>query len=199
MIKLPEIQYITRNHSELSHAEQAELMFANGISWVQIRMKDATLQEVEQESIKALESAKKHKGVLIINDNVQLAKKIGAHGVHIGLNDCPANEAHQILGDDFIIGGTANTIDDVIKQVALGVDYVGLGPFRFTQTKKNLSPVLGISGYHEIVRELCEAKINIPIVGVGGITMSDIAEIKATGLSGVAMSKDLLEEVLKRR
>ena len=109
----------------------------------------------------------------ILNDRVELAALIGADGVHLGKNDMSPMEARSILGPQAIIGGTANTFDDILRLIDESVDYIGLGPFRFTSTKKNLSPVLGIEGYAHIFQLCKEHNINIPIVAIGGLDKSD--------------------------
>lgn len=193
------IQYITQDSEIISHAEQAKLMFKNGVSWVQIRMKNSSTEEFLAESKKAMAYAKQYNGTLIINDNVEICMQVGAHALHLGLNDMSINKAREIIGKDVIIGGTANTVVDVIKQVKRGADYVGLGPFRFTTTKKNLSPIIGLEGYKNIVSELKERNCNIPIFAVGGITMEDVELIKETGIHGVAISTSVLNAMLEKK
>jgi len=194
MCRVPKIQYITRDDAHLSHLEQAELMFRNGIEWVQIRMKNSSDEERVKTSAKAIKSAKKFGGKLIINDSLEIAREVGAHGIHLGLNDCSIRSAREVLGPDVIIGGTANTVDDILTQVKRGADYVGVGPFRFTETKKNLSPVIGLAGYKEIIKKLKQSGIQTPLVAVGGITINDIEKLIQLGLSGVAISGALLDE-----
>ena len=87
------------------------------------------------------------------------------------------SDARKILGNGYIIGGTANTLDDIERLIKEGVDYIGLGPFRYTETKKNLSPILGIGGYKKILTACKEKGYTIPIVAIGGITKNDIPEI----------------------
>ena len=128
----------------------------------------------------------------IIDDHVGLVKEIGADGVHLGKNDMPIADARKLRGKDFIIGATANTIDDVRVNYAAGADYIGCGPFRFTETKKNLSPVLGLEGYKDILRCMKEENINIPVVAIGGITAEDIPQIKQAGVDGIALSGSVL-------
>ena len=128
----------------------------------------------------------------IIDDHVELVKKIHADGVHLGKKDMPVAEARKMLGKDFIIGGTANTFEDVKMHYEAGADYIGCGPFRFTTTKKNLSPILGLEGYRSIVSQMKEAGIHLPIVAIGGITFEDIPSIMATGVTGIALSGTIL-------
>ncbi len=103
----------------------------------------------------------------------------------------PVAEARGILGKEFIIGGTANTFDDVKMHYKAGADYIGCGPFRFTTTKKDLSPVLGLEGYRSIILQMKEANIHLPIVAIGGITLEDIPSIMETGITGIAQLHQL--------
>src|SRR5207248_2273587 len=129
-----------------------------------------------------------HHAIFIVNDHVDLAKEINAAGIHLGLEDTPIETARTLLGKCKIIGGTANTLDDVLKRVKDGCDYIGLGPYRMTKTKEKLSPVLGIEGYIKIMDELKKRGINIPVYAVGGIELEDIEKILKTGIEGIAVS-----------
>jgi len=190
---IPKIQYITQDSDRFSHSDQARLMFKKGIECVQIRMKNSSEEEILRQSKKALKYAEQYNLTLIINDSIEITKEIGAHGVHLGLSDTPINEAREFLGDEFIIGGTANTIKDIQLQQSLGADYVGLGPFKPTTTKKNLSPIIGLNGYKEILFQMKNLKLDIPIIAVGGIQLNDIETLTQTGLYGVALSGALLQ------
>ena len=96
------------------------------------------------------------------------------------------------MGAEAIIGCTANTAADITRLRGWDVDYVGLGPFRYTTTKARLSPVIGLDGYTDIVREVRAADILLPIVAIGGITLEDIPAVMATGVNGVAMSGSII-------
>ncbi|WP_099171497.1 thiamine phosphate synthase, partial [Flavobacterium psychrophilum] len=124
----------------------------------------------------------------IINDNVYLAKKINADGVHLGLNDMNIAEARTILGEAKIIGGTANTFEEVLQRTAENCNYIGLGPFQFTATKEKLSPVLGLEGYHLIIQQMKTKKNKIPIYAIGGIQLENVDDIMKTGIYGIAVS-----------
>ena len=104
----------------------------------------------------------------------------------------PVDEARKILGPDIIIGGTANTIEDIIRLHKHGADYIGCGPFRFTTTKKNLSPVLGLEGYAAARSFMRSRHISIPLVAIGGITAADIPAILRAGASGIALSGSIV-------
>jgi thiamine-phosphate pyrophosphorylase len=117
-----------------------------------------------------------------------VAKQVDAWGVHVGLQDMPVAAVRAIVGDAMTIGGTANTFEDVRQRTLEGVDYIGLGPYRFTTTKQKLSPVLGLAGYQRILDMARTAGITIPVVAIGGITPNDVPALLQAGVSSVAMS-----------
>ena len=186
------IQFISHYTDTIMYLDSIRLALAGGCRWVQLRMKDATVDEIRPVALEAQHLCKEAGATFIINDHVALAKEIGADGVHLGKNDMPITEVRKLLGNSFIIGGTANTIDDVRSHYASGADYIGCGPFRFTTTKKGLSPVLGLEGYRSIVSQMRAEGIDLPIVAIGGITAEDIPDIMQTGVTGIALSGTVL-------
>lgn len=187
-----ELQFITHFTDTYSYNDSARMALEGGCRWIQLRMKDARPEELEQEALRMQSLCKSYGATFIIDDDVSLVKKIRADGVHLGKNDMPIAEARAILGKGFIIGGTANTFDDVKAHHEAGADYIGCGPFRFTTTKKNLSPVLGLEGYRSIVTQMKKAGIRLPVVAIGGITFEDIPAIMETGVTGIALSGTIL-------
>ena len=186
------IQFITHETGSISYVEGARMALEGGCKWIQLRMKDASDDEVRQAAAEIQPMCKEHEAVFLLDDRVELAKELHADGVHLGKNDMPIDEARRILGEEYIIGGTANTFEDIQRIAAQGADYIGCGQFRFTTTKKNLAPVLGIEGYRDIIAKMRNAGINIPMVAIGGITPDDIDEILATGVQGIAVSGTVL-------
>lgn len=186
------LQFITHQNERYSYLESARIALKGGCKWIQLRMKDAPLDEVEAVAIQLKPLCKEHEAIFILDDHVELAKKLEVDGVHLGKMDMPISEARQILGEAFIIGGTANTFEDVVGHYRAGADYVGIGPFRFTTTKKNLSPVLGLEGYTAILAQMQEVHIELPVVAIGGITYEDIPDILQTGVNGIALSGTIL-------
>lgn len=178
---------ISRLHYLVNHPDHVSFATIRGVGWVQLRVKDKPYAEWKQLAL-ATQDLCRGRATLIINDSPELALEIGADGVHLGQQDMPPAEARALLGPDFIIGGTANTFADIERLVAAGVDYIGLGPFRFTTTKQNLSPVLGLAGYTELLAQCRAAGFTVPILGIGGILLDDVAPLMATGLYGVAVS-----------
>ena len=186
------IQFITHSNNRYGYVDGARLALEGGCRWVQLRMKEATETEFMAAAAEIGRLCKEHGATFVLDDHVEWVEQTGADGVHLGKNDMPIDEARKILGNDKIIGGTANTFEDVERLYRQGADYIGCGPFRFTTTKKNLSPVLGLEGYQHIVDQMKSHGINLPIVAIGGILESDIKSILATGVSGIAVSGGIL-------
>ncbi|TAJ11564.1 thiamine phosphate synthase [Marinilabiliaceae bacterium JC017] len=192
--QIAKLHFITTYNPGKSHLDQVREYCAGGGNWVQLRMKEATAGEVEVMARKCLSVCMDFQAKLIINDHVDVAAKVGADGVHLGKNDMSPAEARQIQGDHMIIGGTANTFEDIQRLVSQGVDYIGLGPYRFTTTKKNLSPVLGLEGYQAIIKQCSEAGISIPVVAIGGLGPDDLKGLFTAGVHGVAISSYLVNQ-----
>ena len=168
--------------------EQVAAACASGIRWIQLRMKAASDAEVLAAAVAAKPICAAHDCMLLINDRVEVAMAAGVQGVHLGQLDMAVGEARRLLGADKIIGGTANTMAQLREHYRQGADYIGLGPYRYTTTKKNLSPVLGLEGYRASVAGLRAEGVDIPVVAIGGIGAADVAALLATGLHGVAFS-----------
>lgn len=182
------IQYISQGTSpEVQIANIAKALDA-GCKWIQLRYKNKPIEEVLTLAKMVQKICKAYDAKLIINDHVEVAYQIDADGVHLGLNDNSIAEARKLLKQNKIIGGTANTIEDVLQRVHEKCDYIGLGPFRFTTTKEKLSPILGLEGYHNILCELKNRNIEIPIYAIGGIEEADIQKLVKTGVYGIAAS-----------
>ena len=173
------LHYITQQSEKFSHAELAEFACKGGVNWVQLRVKPPLFNspqrgenilsygkglgwdEWKKVAIETKTVCKKYGATFIINDNVTLAKEIGAEGVHLGLNDMHPKEARRILGDNFIIGGTAHNLEEVKFQI------------------------LGLEGIHKILKEVTT---NIPFIAIGGIKVDDIPSLLNTGIYGFAVS-----------
>ena len=186
------LQFITHYTDTIGYLDSVRIALEGGCRWVQLRMKNATVDEIRPVALEAMALCREAGATFIIDDHVALVKEIGADGVHLGKNDMPIDEARRILGPDFIIGGTANTFEDVVMHYNNGANYIGCGPFRFTTTKEKLSPVLGLEGYRDIVAKMKDAAIDIPVVAIGGINAEDIPQIMETGVTGIALSGTVL-------
>ncbi|MDR1756181.1 MAG: thiamine phosphate synthase [Culturomica sp.] len=184
--------FITHATERYDHLQSALLALEGGCRQIQLRMKEASPREVEQIARLLKEPCDRLGAALYIDDHVEVCRRVEATGVHLGKNDMPLAEARRLLGLEFVIGGTANTAEDVLRLAAAGADYIGLGPFRFTTTKKNLSPVLGLQGYREVTGRCREAGVRLPVLAIGGITPADIPALMTTGISGIALSSAIL-------
>ncbi len=189
---MKQIQFITHSNDRYGYVDGARMALEGGCKWIQLRMKGASDEDVEEAAAQIQPLCREHEAVFLLDDRVELAKKLKADGVHLGKNDMPVSEARALLGEEFIIGGTANTFEDIERLASQGADYIGCGPFRFTTTKEKLAPVLGLEGYRRIVVQMEEHGTALPIVAIGGITFDDIPAIMQTGVDGIAISGAIL-------
>lgn len=187
-MKPPKIYYISQGATPKEHLQNIKSRVDAGVDWVQLRIKEGEKKDILEVALKAQRYCREKQVVFIVNDSLEVAHTIDADGVHLGKEDESPEKARQLLGSKKIIGGTANTWEDCQKLIRQKVDYIGLGPFRFTTTKKKLSPILGLEGYRNILKKIKENNIKIPVVAIGGITLEDVAKIKKTGVCGIALS-----------
>lgn len=189
---IDKLHYISQNPSGGgNHLDAIKEVLDAGGKWVQLRIKDQPEADILEFAVRAKALCTGYGAVIVINDYPHIAVQSGAHGVHLGLKDMPIPEARLIVGEKTIIGGTANTFEHILQRVADGADYIGLGPYRFTNTKKNLSPVIGLQGYESIMKQVAQAGIRIPIVAIGGIEQADVSLLMKTGVYGLAVSAAL--------
>ncbi|SEK74489.1 thiamine-phosphate diphosphorylase [Chitinophaga rupis] len=182
------LHYISQQTAAADHLANIQAACDAGCNWIQLRIKDSTPEAVLPIAIAAKKICEPYNATLIINDYPRVAKAIGAHGVHVGKNDMTVAAARAITGPEMIVGGTANTLNDLLQHVKDGADYVGLGPYRFTTTKQKLSPILGLEGIANILQQLASQGITIPVIAIGGIVQEDVAALIAAGAHGVAVS-----------
>lgn len=186
------LQFITHENNKYNTLSGACAALEGGCRWVQLRMKMATSEQLLETGLALRALCHSYDARFIIDDHVELVKSIGADGVHLGKNDMSPAEARLLLGKDAIIGGTANTFEDICHLVKQGVNYIGLGPFRFTTTKEKLSPVLGLEGYRHIMKQCREHGFDLPVVAIGGIVKADVPGLMQTGIAGIALSGSIL-------
>ncbi|OHX66951.1 thiamine phosphate synthase [Flammeovirga pacifica] len=185
---ISKLHYISTEKKDKNHLQHIKEACEAGCRWIQLRAKEVTVEEYIALGIEAKKITDQFNAVLLINDQPKVAKAIGADGVHVGKEDISPAKAKEILGKGKIVGGTANTIEDIQRLYDFGVDYIGLGPFRFTQTKKKLSPILGLEGYQNLLDECKNRSIDTPIIAIGGIETTDVKSILSTGIYGIAIS-----------
>ncbi len=194
------LQYITNTDCGVPIKDQVKAVLDGGGRWIQVRMKDASDEEIKKVIDEIMPMCLETESFLILNDRVELAKTLNVGGVHLGREDMLPSQARVILGAAAVIGVTANTFEDVQAVRSLDVDYIGIGPFRYTETKKKLAPILGRDGIKAICDRMQEEEILIPKVAVGDVKYDDVAELMDAGVNGVAVSgaiafaKDIREE-----
>ena len=179
---------LTWDNAPLSHLEQARQLLDAGANWIQLRQKEGTEREKLQVACSVVKLAEGYKATIIINDSPQICGESGANGVHLGLKDCPAPKARQLLGKNAIIGGTANTPEQAKQRELEGCDYIGLGPWRATSTKENLSEILGETG----IKKVADLNLKIPVIAIGGIALQDVKKILSLGVQGIAVSSGIV-------
>jgi thiamine-phosphate pyrophosphorylase len=178
------LHYISQEH----HLDNIQSACEAGCRWIQLRIKNAADSTILNEALAAKAICSTYGARLIINDHPHIAFAIGADGVHVGKKDMTVSAARKITGNDMIVGGTANTLADILEHVEHGASYVGLGPYRFTTTKQKLSPILGLEGIYSIMQQLKALGIDIPVIAIGGILEEDLPALMATGIHGIAAS-----------
>ncbi len=191
MIIIPKLHYISQGNSPKEHLENIQKACSAGSELVQLHLKNVSEKKYLKIATAAREITSHFQTRLIINEHYKIAKDIKADGVHLGETDSCPTIARKHLYTWQIIGGTGNTLQDCETLISKEVDYISLGPFRVTTTKDNLNPVLGLNGYTAIIEAL---KTETPIIGFGGITTEDVTDILETGISGIAVSREITRD-----
>ena len=182
---IPKLHYISQGNSTKEHLENIQKACSSGAELVQLRSKDISKKKCLKIATEAREITAHFQTRLIINDYYKVAKEVKADGVHLGKSDVCPTIARKHLYSWQLIGGSANTLEDFKTLIEKEVDYISLGPFRFTTTKDNIAPILDLNTYTSIVKAL---KTETPIIAVGGISTEDVTDILETGISGIAVS-----------
>lgn len=186
---IEKLQFITHDIHQHSHIEQANIACSEGAKWIQYRCLTKNDEEL-LEDINAIAGICDDWGAtLIVTDHIHLNGKADIQGFHIEDMDADFVKLREQLGEAVTIGGSSNTVEGLIRLAAEGADYAGFGPFYTTRTKPNTAPLLGVEGYEKAMQVLKAQKINLPVLAVGGVTLSDIDPLMATGIFGIAVSE----------
>ena len=184
--------FISHQTEDYSYLDSIRIALQGGCKLIQLRMKEASDEEVTKVAQKAKVLCSSYNATLTVDDRVEVAKSLKLAGVHLGLQDMRIDAARAVLGSDALIGGTANELADMLEHQKRGANYIGLGPYRFTKTKQNLSPTLGLQGYTQLVKEAYKQGMYLPIYAIGGITLEDIPLLMKTGIWGISLSSTIL-------
>lgn len=187
-----QVQFISHFTDTISYIDSIRIALEGGCKWIQLRMKNTDDSTFEKTAVQAVRMSREYGATVILDDKVEMVRKVGADGVHLGLTDMPVAEARSILGSRYIIGGTANTVENIRLHAASSADYIGCGPLRHTSTKEKLAPTLGFEGYRHIISQIRSEGITLPVVGIGGVTLEDIPLLAEAGLDGLALSGSIL-------
>ena len=158
-----------------------QLALEGGVTMIQLREKNLDEESFYREAIEIKELCKKFNVPFIINDNVELAKKVDADGIHVGQNDMAAQDVRAIIGPDKILGVSTQTVEEALLAQKMGADYLGVGAV-FPTGSKDDCWVLS----HDLCREICSA-VTIPIVAIGGINLGNISKLSGLGFSGISL------------
>lgn len=183
------LQFVTCPYSPMPEVDQVKAAIEGGCRWVQINMRDASNDKI-REVVEAIKPECEEKEVfLILASNVELAKELNVGGVHLYRGDMPCSKARMILGPAAVIGVTAESYADVVAVSNLDIDYYALYPYADSDGYSLSNNVLGFFGTHDICHEMEKDKINIPRVAMGGIYMSNLSTVLASGVNGIAVSE----------
>lgn len=190
-MKLPRVYPLTDVQlTGLSHAEQVELLSSGGASLIQLREKRMSALEFYEQAKAAVAGAARRGVRLLINDRVDIALAVGAHGVHLGQDDMPPAAARKLLGPNAVIGYSTHSVEQAIAATKLPIDYLAVGPIFATTTKSDTAPVLGLEG----LRVVRQAIGDFPLVAIGGITSANARDVIAAGARSVAVISALLSD-----
>ena len=174
-------------------AEDVEEAILGGVSLVQIREKDLSDEDFIKVAQEIKEITDRYDIPLIINDNVKVALEVDAHGIHVGQDDMDIGEIREILGEDKIIGLSANTVKDAQEGERLGADYLGIGSVFSTGSKDDAELNIGTERLKEVAQS-----VDIPTVAIGGITLDNIREMEDSGIDGIAVISAILKNEDKK-
>ena len=167
--------------------EQVEKALKGGATFVQLREKELDDDTFLDEAIEIQELCKRYKVPFLINDNVEIARKMNADGVHVGQRDMEAGDVRALLGEDKILGVSAQTVEQAILAEKRGADYLGVGAVFRTGSKADADDVT-----HETLKAICEA-VSIPVVAIGGIGKHNVLELSGSGICGIAVISAIFE------
>ena len=184
---LPRLHYVTQGATPAEHLKYVKQVCQAGCPWVQLRLKEVSNAVYRATAAEALAICRQYGALLTINDSVETAVAIQADGIHVGKTDLAPALVRQAY-PEAIIGATANTWEDIQRLLDAPIDYIGLGPLRFTATKKKLSPILGRKGYQLILQKMADQGSTLPILAIGGVQEQDVAVLREMGIWGVAIS-----------
>jgi len=186
---ISKFHYLSQDLTKRSHIEQVEIACQAGANWIQYRCLSKNDEALIQEIHEIASICDDWGATLILTNHYHLLHQVDAQGVHIEDMNADFIAIREAISDEKTLGASANTFEDIQRIYTSGVvDYIGCGPFAFTKTKPNDYPLLGLSGYQELVQKMQELEIDIPLIAVGGIKLENTEDLISTGIYGLAVS-----------
>mgnify|MGYP003307222149 FL=1 len=161
--------------------EQVENAIKGGATFIQLREKELDEDSFLAEAIEIQKLCRKYQVPFVVNDNVEIARRMNADGVHVGQSDMEAGNVRAILGDRKILGVSVQTVEQAVLAERMGADYLGVGAVFHTGSKADADDVS-----HETLKAICEA-VRIPVVAIGGISRHNVSELRGSGICGIAV------------
>lgn len=185
---IEKLHFITHDIPQHSHVQQSQIACEAGAKWIQYRCLSKTDDELLADINLIAEICDDWGATLIVTDHIHLKGKADIQGFHIEDMDADFIALRKQIGEEYTLGGSANTVENLIRLAEEGADYAGFGPFSITTTKPNNAPMLGYKGYAYAVEQLQLKNIDLPFLAVGGVTLIDIPDLMGTGIYGIAAS-----------
>ncbi|MCZ4223841.1 thiamine phosphate synthase [Pedobacter rhodius] len=185
---IEKFQYITNDIPHLTHVEQAQNACEAGAKWIQYRCLTKADDELLNDINAIAEICDDWGTTLVVTNHIHLNGKADIQGFHIEDMGADFIALREQVGEDITLGGSANTLENLVRIAKEGADYAGLGPFAATETKPNNFPLITLEQYKRITDELRKSALSIPVVAVGGIKIYDVAALMQTGIYGIAVS-----------
>lgn len=188
---IEKLQFITHDLDTLTQVQQAEIACGAGAKWIQYRCLTKNDADLLQDIQAIAEICDDWGATLIVTDHVHLHGKADIQGFHIEDMAADFRALRAQLGEAVTLGGSANTVDGLIRLANEGADYAGFGPFAVTTTKPNNASLLGVQGYAAGIEILRQKEIDLPVLAVGGVTLDDVDALMETGVFGIAASASI--------
>ena len=185
---IEKFQYITDDVPHLTHVEQVQLACEAGAKWIQYRCLSKSDEALLQDINAIAEICDDWGTTLIVNGHIHLNGKADIQGFHIEDVNADFTGLRKLVGNDITLGGSANSVEGLMRQVNEGVDYVIYGPFSITETRATDYPVIGLEGYSNLMDSLEDLNLQIPVLASGGIRLHDVDALLQTGIYGIAVS-----------
>ncbi|UKT63660.1 thiamine phosphate synthase [Pedobacter mucosus] len=185
---IEKLHYITHDIPHLTHVEQAQNACEAGAKWIQYRCLSKADEDLLLDINAIAEICDDWGTTLIVTDHIHLNGKADIQGFHMEDINADFIALRKFVGNDITLGGSANTVENLIRQAKEGADYVGYGPYAITETKPNNYPLISLEDYKMAVKEIAILNLTLPILAVGGIKIYDVEALMQAGIYGIAVS-----------